>query len=266
MDKRQMTNAEYHAHEGVSKSDLDLIHISPAHYIARRENDTQTSDLLFGSAFHKFALERDSFADEFAVAPVCDRRTKEGKAVYAEFTAQAQGKSVITPEQMNTIVYMCEEVFRHPIASKLLSGGAAEQSVFWDECGTICKCRPDYLKDNYCIDLKTTRSAKPGEFMKSAYNYRYHVQAAWYLRGLEAAGADAREFIFIAVEKEPPYAVCVYLAGEDMLSLGADEAEKDLTVYKNCVQTRNWYAYDEKPTLHELMLPAWARKEIYGDE
>lgn len=257
-----MTNAEYHAAEGVSKSDLDLIHISPMHYVTSKEERSQTPDMLLGSACHKLILEPEDFDNEFAVAPECDRRTKEGKAIYAEFTANSAGKSVITQEQMNTITAMRDAVMAHPIAAKLLTGGSAEQSVFWEEDGIICKCRPDYLKDRYCIDLKTTRSAKPDEFTKSAYNFRYHVQAAWYLRGLKAAGADVTEFMFIAVEKEPPFAVCVYLAGEDMLLLGGREAQSDLDTYIKCTKTGIWYGYDEKPAIHELMLPAWARKEI----
>lgn len=82
MNPENMTNAQYHAAEGVSKSDLDLVHISPAHYKARKGNTAQTPAMLIGSALHKLVLEQESFDKEFAVLPEIDRRTKEGKALY----------------------------------------------------------------------------------------------------------------------------------------------------------------------------------------
>lgn len=263
-----MTNKEYHEAEGISKSDLDLIHKSPLHFVtAKTQPEKQTESLLFGSALHKYVLEKKDYNSEFITAPVCDRRTKEGKAIYADFVEQAAGKSITTSEQSERILNMSKAIFQHPLASKLLTGGTAEQSYFWrdNDSNILCKCRPDYIKGNYCIDLKTTQSAKPDDFMKSAYNYRYYVQSYWYLKGLKASGIDVENFIFIAVEKEPPYAICVYVASEDFLKLGEVEAESDFAVYKKCLETGNWYGYDETPEVHSLELPDWARKELYNE-
>ncbi len=263
-----MTNTEYHQAEGVSKSDLDMIHKSPLHYVtAKSQPQKQTEALLFGSALHKFVLENDDYDSEFISAPDCDRRTKEGKAVYSEFLEKAAGKSIVTHEQSERIAGMREAILTHPLAGKLLTGGQAEQSYFWNDQYTdiLCKCRPDYIKGRYCIDLKTTQSANPVDFMKSAYNYRYYVQAYWYLNGLKASGVDVEDFIFIAVEKDPPYAMCIYVASEDFLERGKIEAEADLAVYKKCLETGNWHGYDETPKVHNLELPAWARKGFYNE-
>lgn len=263
-----MTNEQYHKAGGVSKSDLDLIHISPLHYkTAKEQPKKQTEALIFGSALHKFVLENQDYNSEFITAPVCDRRTKEGKAIYAEFLEQSKGKSIVSAEQYDSILNISEAISEHPLAGKLLFGGKAEQSYFWKDEDTkiLCKCRPDYVKGNYCIDLKTTQSAKPENFFKSAYNYRYHVQAYWYLKGLRACGCNVKDFIFIAVEKEPPYAICVYVASEDFLKLGEIEAESDLKTYKKCLESGNWHGYDETPEVHSLELPSWVRKELYNE-
>ena len=267
MNLKTMTNKDYHAAEGLSKSDLDLIHISPAHFKVLKDSKEQTAAMLFGSALHKFVLEPDDFENEFVTAPECDRRTKEGRAIYAAFSEKAVGKDVISRQQLSDISSIAESIINHPLAGKLLEGGKAEQSYFWEDAETnlLCKCRPDYIKGSYCIDLKTTQSAKPADFMKSAYNYRYHVQAYWYMKGLRACGVDVTDFIFIAAEKEPPYAICVYAAGEDFLKLGELEAEKDLYIYKKCLETNNWHGYDETPEVHSLELPSWARKELYNE-
>lgn len=185
-----MTNAEYHANSAVSKSDLDLINRSPAHYRYVKDNPgVQTAAMLLGSVLHKLVLEPETFDAEYAVCPAVDRRTKAGKEVYQAFiNSLHEGVEVITDDVYKAAQSMSAAVKSHPIAAKLLQGGQAESSYFWEENGVECKCRPDYLRtDIKCvIDLKTTQNASPESFVRSAYDYRYHVQAAWYLRGLRA--------------------------------------------------------------------------------
>lgn len=57
---------------------------------------------------------------------------------------------------------MASKVMEHPIAARLLRGGQAESSHFWEENGVKCKCRPDYLSEDIkcVIDLKTTLNAR----------------------------------------------------------------------------------------------------------
>ena len=260
-----MTNTEYHAHKAVSKSDLDLIHRSPLHYRSAKEMPReQTETLLLGSVVHKLVLEPKDFDNEYAVAPTCDRRTKEGKAVWNNFTAAAKDKTVVSDVIYQKAKNIADSVINHPVAKKLLVNGTAEQSFFWTEDGVECKCRPDYLRnDGIIIDLKTTQDASPESFTKSAYNYRYHVQSWWYMHGLQENGISANNFIFIAVEKEAPYAVCVYAADNLMLELGEKEARADLEVYRNCLMSDVWYGYEKNPQIHSLSLPDWvARKEF----
>lgn len=262
-----MTNAEYHANSAVSKSDLDLINRSPAHYRYVKDNPgVQTAAMLLGSVLHKLVLEPETFDAGYAVCPAVDRRTKAGKEVYQTFISSLhEGVEAITDDVYKTVQAMAAAVKSHPIAAKLLQCGQAESSYFWEENGVECKCRPDYLRaDIKCvIDLKTTQNASPESFVKSAYDYRYHVQAAWYLRGLRACGIDVENFIFIAVEKEPPYTVCVYTADELMIKLGNSEAEENLGVLCECMRSDNWFGYEETPIIHSLSLPEWVARKYF---
>ena len=71
--------SEYRAHPAISKSDLFKITKSPLHFKWSMENkEEKTAALIFGSACHKYILERDDFDSEFAVALNVDRRTKAG--------------------------------------------------------------------------------------------------------------------------------------------------------------------------------------------
>lgn len=258
-----MTNTEYHAHHAISKSDLDLVHRSPMHYRYRKEHPTeQTTALLTGSAVHKMVLEHDTFSDEFVIEPKLDRRTRAGKEAYTAFLESVAGKTIISMELYELATNIAEAVSHHPVARALLSGGNAETSHFWTDTHTAmeCKCRPDYLRNGFCVDLKTTQNASQEAFEKSAYQYRYYVQAYWYLHGLQACHVPAEDFVFVAVEKEPPYAVAVYYADELMLKLGEQEAIADLELLAKCKQSGMYHGYQQEA--QPLSLPKWAARTI----
>ena len=161
---------------------------------------------------------------------------------------------------------VAEAIRKNPVADKLLKGGKSEESYFWTDSvtGIECKCRPDYLRpDGIVVDLKTTENASPEKFVKSAYDYRYYVQAWWYLHGLKQCGIDAHDFIFIAVEKKPPYAVCVYAADDLMLQLGEREAVENLRTYAECEKSGIWYGYEKEPEIHSLSLPDWVIRKKF---
>ncbi|MBQ8823965.1 MAG: PD-(D/E)XK nuclease-like domain-containing protein [Ruminococcus sp.] len=259
-----MTNAEYHAHSAISKSDLDLIHRSPAHWIYKKNNpNKQTPEMLFGSAVHKMVLEPETFFDEFVVAPEVDKRTKSGKEEWNSFLEESKGKTVITNDILIKSKDIAESISHHVSARQLLTGGCAETSHFWtdERTGMQCKCRPDYLRSGFCVDLKTTQNASEESFQKSAYKYRYYLQAYWYLHGLKQCGIDyADYFTLIAVEKEPPYGIATYYVDEDMLQLGKIEADEDLDRICECMKNNYYSGYPEQ--LQCLGLPSWAKKKL----
>lgn len=268
-----MENADYHAHPAVSKSGLDLIARSPLHYWARyldpnRVPTEPTAAMRLGTAVHTLTLEQDQFENRYVTAPSVDRRTKEGKARWLEFEANAGGRELISADDRATISRMAEAVWRHPAAAMLLHWqGKAETTHMWTDAttGVECKCRPDWLTNdgNLIVDLKTTEDASPRGFQRSVANYRYHVQAAWYLNGIEAAtGHRPDQFIFICVEKKAPFAVGVYAADAEMIQIGVETAARDLEVYATCKAADAWPSYSDQ--IEPLSLPAWMRPRADG--
>lgn len=253
-----MPNADYHAHPAISKSGLDRINQSPAHYQSwLTEPRKETPALALGSATHAFILEHETFFERYAVAPDgIDRRTKEGKAAWAEFEAQANGKTVIKTEDLEHIKMMAARVWWHPSARELLSEGAAEVSAFGNLWGIDVKCRPDWLReDGLVMDLKTTDDASPGAFPGSVAKWRYHVQAALYQDILALLGIKIKAFVFIAVEKNPPYAVGVYELDDASIEAGREAYQRNLDTYKTCIETGSWPAYS--PAIETIQLPRW---------
>ena len=262
-----MNNADYHRHWAVSKSGLDQIAKSPLHYWARfldpdRVWTEATPAMRLGTALHTHVLELSKWDEQIAVAPGdINRRTKEGRAQWAAFEAAAKRKTVITADDAAQVMAMGRTVLRHPAAAMLLGlPGKAETTHMWTDASTglECKCRPDWLADDgsIVVDLKTTKDASPRGFKQSVANYRYHVQAAWYLHGLEQAiGKRPDQFIFICVESTAPYAVAVYAADAEMIERGHDQAMRDLAKLAVCKAADHWPSYSDQ--IEPIGLPGW---------
>lgn len=252
----------YHASAGISSSGLKLIGRSPAHYAAeyihgqRRE---PTPDMVLGSAAHALLDSESEFYRQFAVEPEgIDRRTNVGKAAWAAFTETANGRTVIQGDTHSQVKAMVESVLAHPKAAALFSNGVAERSVYWSDAKTrvLCKVRPDYWRADLdlIVDLKTVRDARPEPFRRQVINYGYDLSAAFYLDGTAAT-----RFIWVAVEKTPPYAVACYLASPAFIERGRDQYQRYLDTYRECLAADLWPAYDAQIT--EIEPPLWALRE-----
>ena len=264
-----MTEKEYRDHPAVSRSELWHIHESPQKFAYHMDNPEEpTPSLLLGQVFHKLVLEPDSFLEEYAVAPKCDRRTKEGKAIWAEFQELAADKTVVPLEMYEQATEMCKSLVAVPFAVKLLSG-RREIPFFWrdDLSGEECKCRVDCLNENIgqpiIVDLKSTSDASTEAFTKSAINYGYDFQAAMYSEGVEKNILQKPRFVFIAVEKDPPYAVNILQADELLLRRGYGLYRSFLDTYHDCRLSGNWFGYLGKANqINTLALPSWLAKEV----
>mgnify|MGYP003336094865 FL=1 len=269
-----MENADYHAHPAISKSHLDLIARSPLHYWARfldpkRVIPEPTPAMRIGSAVHTHVLELNKWDVEYTVAPDgLDRRTKAGKEAWAAFEAEANGRTVLSREDADLVMHMGRAVLGHPAAAMLLGiNGEAETTHMWTDAttGLQCKCRPDWISEDggILVDLKTTEDSSPREFQRSIAKWRYHVQAGWYMAGVEAAyGTRPSGFIFIAVEKKPPFAVGVYAADEEMINRGYEIAMRDLQKLAECMAANSWPSYSHR--IEPISLPAWMTGKADG--
>lgn len=263
-----MTNADYHAdRSAVSNSGIGKLIQSPAHYRAYlAEEFKETPALLFGRIVHEAILEPDAF--QYVTEPVgINKRTNAGKAEYAAFLAENKGKHILSKDDEDAMKKMRDNVYAHPAAKAALTSapGKAEVSVFGylgDNSGELCKCRPDFWReDNIIVDLKTTQEASPTSFNKSCFNFGYHRQAAFY--GdlcTKAVGEQQQAFIFIAVEKTPPYAVAVYMADPEMIEYGRWQYERALITLAECKINNHWPGYSEK--IESISLPGWAKKQM----
>ena len=273
----EMSNAEYRKRDGLSSSDIKRMMKSMAHWKYYKDNpeeDSDTPSLKFGRAFHKYCLEPYDFENEFIIAPKFDRRTKDGKAAYEDFLAKADGKEVLDEETFTKIQQMREVLYATPYVKELLNG-EHEKSFFWidETTGIPCKCRMDsfgkFKGQNVVVDLKTVTDAETNAFMRHSMKFNYDVQAAHYLEGMKAATGEDHLFVFIAQEKEKPYAVNVLQADDYFLENGREVRLTMLETYKKCLELNEFPAFmgfkEDKIFFNSLSCPAWVRNAMESE-
>jgi exodeoxyribonuclease VIII len=251
-----MSAEEYHAVTACSNSVLSTIATkSPAHIWVERE---ATPALVTGTALHLAVLEPHKFDDQVAVAPDVDRRTKDGKAQYADFIERNEGKTIVSAEDHAEMKMIQSIVWADDTARRLLEKGNAEVSVFWAQDGIQCKARFDFISElGVAVDLKSTRNANPDAFTFDAYKYGYHRQIAWYMGGAKVAGLELSNMFIIAAEKTAPYPVCIFDLDDESFELANAELEVLFAKYKTCKESGVWPAYvnDKGENVHTLRLP-----------
>ena len=264
-----MTNKEYREHDGISKSELWEIRKSPLHFKWKMEHPQEdTPALIFGRASHKWILEEETFFDEFAIAPICDKRTKEGKETWNSFELASVGKDLVKAEDFEIMKAMKTELLKNEMAVKLLSG-QKETSLFGiDELtGEKIKARPDILTeigDTLIVaDYKSCESAETDAFMRSALNYGYHLQVAMYSEVVKQNHGKEPIFIFIAQEKAEPYATNILQADQYFHQYGVDTFRELIGIYHSCKESGNWYGLEGNfNRVNNLSLPEWLLKKV----
>ncbi|APX81640.1 exodeoxyribonuclease VIII [Salmonella enterica subsp. enterica serovar Gallinarum] len=258
-------NEAYHAGPGVSKSQLDDIADTPAIYLWRKNApvDTEkTKTLDTGTAFHCRILEPEEFSKRFIIAPEFNRRTSAGKEEEKTFLEECArtGRTVLTAEEGRKIELMYQSVMALQLGQWLVeSAGYAESSVYWEdpETGILCRCRPDKIipEFHWIMDVKTTADIQ--RFRTAYYDYRYHVQDAFYSDGYRAQFGEIPTFVFLVASTTAEcgrYPVEIFMMGEDAKLAGQREYRRNLQTLAECLSNDEW------PAIKTLSLPRWAKE------
>jgi len=187
----------------------------------------ETLPMIFGRAYHVAMLEPNEFNDKVLVFNSATRTTKG----YKEFKADnPNAPTIILQKEYDKIMYMQDVLFSHSEVKDLLQKeGEREIANAWKDgdSDVFCKGKADYRNGTTLIDLKTTADGSFYGFSNSCKKYGYDRQSAFYMDGF---GCD--EFVFITQEKERPYNVSIFYAGDEFIERGRQEYKYLLDVYR----------------------------------
>lgn len=265
------SNAEYHGDlSAVSKSQLANMKVCPQYFKFMLDTPQKSTEAqIVGSAFHKMVLEPETFGKEFIVMPLIDKRTKAGKEAYEQFIMSVGDRNVLTQENYTKITNMVNALLNNSLASALTIG-EVEKSMYGEDEVTKerIKTRPDCFQtiNNRLVisDLKSCNSAMQVDFTRDCVKYGYDLQAYMYSYNASKVlniPMEDIDFVFIAVEKDPPYLVNVFKASQDILARGEMLFREYIGMYHEAKETNNWWGFNGKHNLiNDLTLPTYLLK------
>lgn len=256
----------YHAADGVSNSKLKWITPprTPMHYRARwidkEIKEEETPALRLGSLAHRCILEPHTMAGAFHVRPEGMKFTTRDGMAWRDSHAD---REILSAPEAADIQGMSRSVWAHPTASRILKGADCERSAFVEEKGMLLKARFDCLPKtgNVIADLKTIEfGADLDSIERAMAKYLYFAQAALYLKVANLLGLKRDMFVFIFVEKNPPYAVACYTLIDTVLDVGRMMVERNLQTLRNCIAENSWPGYQSG--VNPCGLPQFAMKQL----
>lgn len=240
-----LSNEEYHKRSEISSTQLSLINkdIFALEWMRKAPVDhNKMATLDFGTAMHAILLEPELLKTDFVVMPKFNLRTNAGKEEKEQFLKENEGKTILTSDERDKLDMLYKSVMAHPVARSIIeSEGIAEASLTWQDphTGIDCRVRPDKIltKKPRLIDIKTTPELS--KFSYSVQDYRYHVQDAFYVDGMNENGFEVESMEFIVIQKNVScgrYPVAVVTLPWEVREHGRYIYQTDLSKYASYLQ------------------------------
>lgn len=253
----ELSNAEYHALEGISKSGLDLVNRSPAHYKYPAPR-VPTRFMDVGTAIHCAILEPEEFARKYMILNGIKTRT----APEYKKAAKVLGPELVLTETEGAEVTGMMEASKlnKQAQASLAIAGNAELSVIAKDpvTGIQVRCRFDWLTDcGDALDVKKTQDVRDDAFSKSVHNYRYHVQQAFYEDVyFWLTGERLKSFKFWAIEQKKPHSNRIINLDHEAVMEGRRAYRANLNLLADCIDKDVWPGIYQDEGI--VSLPPWA--------
>lgn len=220
-----------------------------------------TPDMILGSYVH--GLMAGDLA-EFSVGNFDNYQTKAAKEWRDGVKAEK-----LTPilehvaDRANWIAASLKAKAGDGATNDPIHAGKPEVSAIWREDDFWMRARYDRLildgggfADTW--DWKVTGDISADAISRRIIGGGYHLQAAFYLRGLRALRpefAGRMSFIFAFVESEPPFAVRRVCLSEGFLSIADGMISRGIARWKHCLKNNDWP--DDSTGTSTIEPPTW---------
>ena len=206
--------------------------------------ETDKAHFRIGRAIHTAVLEPREFYERFVKAPEgIKKNTKAGKDAYRAFATEHARMTILTAEEWDLVENIAFSIRSTELPALVAQATHKEVSIFETVNGLFSKGRPDVLLPSICLDIKSTRSAKPSDFERACVSYGYHRQGAMYRELARSVGLEVNHYMIAAIEKQAPYAVCLYRLADELLDLGKAELFQAQDKFKKILETGIWECY-----------------------
>lgn len=258
---------------------VELLQKSPAHakcVMDGRVKKLVTAPMILGTLIDKALLTPDDFKEgksHWVIPEGMKLSTKAGIAWKEEHPGpedegglpriKAVSDSPTVPD-VRDIKEMIESVMRHRTARHIVENSQKQESAFCacPDTGIKRKCRPDarMVDAKEALTLVDLKSTFPGGASREAFRVHsarmmYHVQDSWYSDVYRDLFGESPWFLFMVVERKPPYAVRLFQIDSEGKQFARERYKRALESFRRCSETGIWPAYDEG--IETISLPSW---------
>jgi hypothetical protein len=263
--------AEYQALKALSAGGAwTLSEVCPAHYWATSPFNPDAlpqqnkREFDIGTAAHIAVLEPHLYSDRVVEVPFDSYKPAVARSM--RDAVWEAGKTPLKPSEVEIVNGVRDAIQRNTAVAKLFTGGVAEVACEWETYGVPCKCRPDYLTPKHIVDLKTVHCAHPRAAAMAAVRDGWHLRDVWYREGVTRhRGGNKRQYLFVCVEKTPPYLIEVYTLDERAIAWGEQVMLRALKLFRQLRAAGCWPGYNDYAPV-KLSLPAWSEYQLADRE
>ena len=207
-DGHIMSDEEYRDLPYYSQSDIKAYDKNPFEYHYYKEHTKeQTKPQQLGTAIHKAILEPKEFKK-------CEETLMKGLFIPTKRSFPYIVQSLANNTALIKMLNKSKFIERAFIFKQEVSDEKQTKSVF-------CKLKADLVtNDGIILDVKTTRNLTYRGIYYAMGDYRYDIQAAWYVDGLKHLGWDIKSFCMAFVQTSPPYESAVFEVSPAMIKRG----------------------------------------------
>lgn len=254
----------------LSRSEMvTLVDESPLHLWTKHprlrgaEPKEATAEMIFGSACHKAVLGKGA---DVVIIDADDFRTKEAKAT--RDAALAAGRIPLLMRKWEDVQILAEAFdVRLKEFGMFDDFNAAKSEVvlLWQESE---HCMGRAMADKLLIDEEKKRAiffdtkfcetANPTWLGKHYGDMNYHVQRAWYPRGLAKLRPDLAgriSWIFLNQETSYPFAMVPCDLDGQFTAIGESKSLRAVKLWEECIASNKWPGYTDSPI--NLEPPKW---------
>ena len=229
---------------------LEHPRLAPPKDAADEEPEKYVAAQAIGNAAHSILIGRG----KNLVEANFDNFRKKDAQDFRKYN-EAAGKTVVLSkhlEQASNIVTATRQQLDAIGWKTAFREGHGEVVIAWKESDgqneIWLRSMLDWLNDQGDVyDLKTTGlSVAPHVVGRIAADAGWEIQAAMHERGLNWTDPNRkarRNYRFVAVENEPPYALTAVELSETWLTMGRKKLNVAVSMWANCMVTNTWPAY-----------------------
>ena len=236
-----------------SRAKVLLGEAGPARFKHQETVRETKAEFDLGTAAHALVLGKGS--ERLVLIDSKDYRNKPAQA--ARDAAYADGLTPVLPQQMRQAEDMAEALVKHSASMEVLSGESEIAALWVRSDGLRLRGQMDkYAAGSHIGDYKTAADASFRGFNKSAYNYRYYMQAAWYQLLVRELTGELLPYRMVAQEKHAPYLPSAWEVPDHYLAMGLVDMDDAIAIYQQCLKSGNWPGYPDE--IQTLSPPDWA--------